>query len=234
MPSEGGKVGGPTRRTYGPWMDLVLPAQAAVTADTSGGDSGKATSADQALQRLLGVSEMDPRPVFLYFHYPHEDVEKLTPDGRVSKKQCLSVDEEQVARWCLLYRCYEIDMGRSDKKSAERLGAGPGTSFAIVNWKLDAVAKSGPISKPEGVIKFLQDGLKNSFPEIWKGVEERVAEQKTLLAEARKLAAKKDWKAAQERYDRIRTSETRIYEEWDDAVDEAGRVAEKVRQAESK
>jgi hypothetical protein len=177
---------------------------------------------------------MDPRPIFLYFHYPHEDDEKSTPDGRASKKQCGSVDEEKVARWCLLYRCYEVDMGRSDRKSAERLGAGPGTSFAIINGKFEAVAKSGPIAKPEGVAKFLEDALKTSFPDMWKVVEERVAEQKTLLAEARKFAAKKEWKAAAERYEKIRTSDTRIYEEWDDGVNEALRVIEKARTAENK
>jgi len=212
-------------------MDLVLPAPAAVT-----GDDGKSAAADEKssaeasdlrLRRMLGVSEMDPRPVLLYFHYPHEEDDRLTSEGRISKKQCGSVDEEQAARWFLLYRCYEVDMGRSDRKVAERLGAGPGTSFAVVNWKLEAVAKSGPMSKPEAVTKFLEDGLRVGFPDYWKDVEKRVAEQKTLLAEARKFADKRDWKAAKERYDQIRASDFRIYDDWDAAVAEAVRATDK-------
>jgi hypothetical protein len=208
-------------------MDLVLPAPTAVTGDNGESLSSGEKSADDRLRRLLGVSEMDPRPVLLYFHYPHEEDERLSSEGRISKKQCGSVDEEKVARWCLLYRCYEVDMGRSDRKSAERLGAGPGTSFAVVNWKLEAVAKSGPMTKPEAVMKFLEDGLRVGFADYWKDVAKRIDEQKALLAEARKLADKKDWKAAKERYDQIRTSEFRVYDDWDDAVTEANRVTDK-------
>jgi hypothetical protein len=204
-----------------------------VTAE-SGSAGSAAKSADDELRHLLRVSEMDPRPVLLYFHYPHESDDKSTPEGRISKKQCGSVDEEKVARWCLFYRCFEVDMGRSDRKTAERLGAGPGTSFSVVDWKLEAVAKSGPIAKPEGLTKYLEDALHNAFPDYWAGIEKQVTEQKALLAEARKLAAKKDWKAAKERYDKIRTSDFRIYDDWDDAVTEAGRVAEKARAEEAK
>lgn len=214
-------------------MDLTLPAQSATTGGESGGkggDQSKPTTTEDELRKLLLLSEWDPRPVLLYFHYPHEDDVKPTSDGRMSKKQCETVNDETVARWCLLFRCYEVDMGKSDRASAERLGAGTGTSFSIVRGKLEVVSKSGPVKDAKSLAKFMEDALRQGCTEWWSSIEKRLEEQKKLIEEARKLAAKKDWKAAKERYDQVRSSELRITPEWEAASTEAIRVDEKAKQ----
>lgn len=209
------------------WRDLTLPAIAAIT----GGPASAETSPDDDLRRLLKVSEMDLRPVLLYFHYPHEEGEKASAEGKLSKKQCDQLVGEEVSRWALLYRCYEVDMGKSDRKVAERLGAGPGTSYAVVNGKLEVVARSGPIANDKAIAKFLGDTLRDGCPSLWSDLGKQLEDQKSLLAEARKLAAKKDWKAAQEKYDLIVRSDLRIGDWWDEAAREADRIAQKAEQS---
>lgn len=210
-------------------MDLVLPAISAITGETPKEDATPVT-VDDELRRILKVSEFDIRPVFLYFHYPHEDAEKPTGEGKVSKKQCTELVDEQVSRWALLFRCYEVDMGKSDKKVADRVGAGSGTSYAVVNGKLEVIAKSGPIATSKAIGTFLENSLREGSPALWADIQKRLDEQKALLEEARKLAAKKEWKAAQEKYDLIVRSDLRIGAWWDDAAKEADRVAAKAAQ----
>src|SRR5262245_53781333 len=103
-------------------MDLTLPPMTVTTGDAKSGE--KPESPEEVLRHLLRTSDMDLTPVFLYFHYPHGDKSELTADGKASKKQCITMVDEQISRWSLLYRCYEVDMSVSDRKTAERLGAG--------------------------------------------------------------------------------------------------------------
>ncbi|MCE9636713.1 MAG: hypothetical protein K8T90_13500 [Planctomycetes bacterium] len=215
-------------------MDLVLPLPSATTGEAGkGGDQAPSGAAsDNELRRLLLVSEWDPRPVLLYFHYAHdEDLKAVSSEGRVSKKQCDTVNEETVARWCLLFRCYEVDMSKSDRASAERLGAGTGTSYSIVRGNLEVIAKSGPVKDSKVLAKFMEDALHKGCTDWWASIEKRLEEQKKLIEEARALAAKKDWKAAKVRYDEIRSSELRITPEWEAASTEADKVDEKAKQA---
>lgn len=172
---------------------------------------------------------MDPRPVLLYFHYPHEKDDEVTPEGKISKKQCVSILDDAVSRWCVLYRCYEIDMSRSDRRTAERLGAGTGTSFSVVNGKLEVVARSGPLATVKAVTTFLGDALRKGSPEYWAGLEKRIEEQRATLAEARKLAAKRDWAAARARYDEVRNSDLRVADFWEDAVTEGAQADAKAK-----
>ena len=208
-------------------MDLVLPAFAVPTGETP--KEGPITQEDD-LRRILKVSEFDIRPVLLYFHYPHEDDEKLTPEGKLSKKQCAQLVDEQVARWALLFRSYEVDMAKSDRKAAERLGAAAGTSYSVVDGKLAVIAKTGPMASSKATAQFLESALRDGAPALWADVQKRLEEQKAILDEARKLAAKKEWKAAQEKYDLVVRSDLRIGDWWDDAAKEADRVAQKAAQ----
>ena len=211
-----------------PWMDLTLPAPTVTTAD--GQTGAKAENADDVLRRLLRVSEMDMRPVLLYFHYPHGDKAETTSDGRVSKKQCMTMVDEQVSRWSLLYRCYEVDMAVSDRKTAERLGAGKGTSFSVVNGKLEVVGRSDAVTTSKAVAQFLRQSLETGCSTYWGTLQKQIDDQKAILDEARKLAAKKDWKAAKARYDEIRQSEVRVGEFWDDVFDEGAKVDTKAKE----
>lgn len=182
---------------------------------------------------------MDPKPAFLYFHFPHDEKgekgergekDKVSADGRVSKKQCGQLVDDEVARWCALFKCYEVDMAKSDRAAADRLGAGTGTSYAVVDGKVQVVAKCGPAANSKAMVAFLKETLQSSCPTYWDGLQKRLEEQKSLLDEARKLAARKDWAAALEKYDLIRLSDLRIGDFFDDAVSEAAKVEAKVQQ----
>lgn len=209
-------------------MDLKLPALDPGPA--TGGD-GKAEDADTRVRRILKVSEWDLKPVLLYFHYPHEDEDKPTADGRASKKQCGQLIEEEFSRWGILFRCYEVDMSASDRAFAEKVGAGTGTSFALVNGKGEPFARSGTFANVKALRDWLQKSLKDGTPLYWDALQKQVAEQKTLLEEARALAKKQDWKAAKTRYDEIRGSTLRIGEHWDAALDEAAKVEAKAKRS---
>jgi hypothetical protein len=208
------------------WRDLVLPALAASTGPESG------AGLDDQLRGLLKVSDMDPKPALLYFHFPHEEKEKdkVSAEGRVSKKQCGNLVDDEVARWCSLFKCYEVDMAKSDRGAADRLGAGAGTSYAVIDGKLQVAAKSGPLANSRATVQFLRETLQASCPVYWDGLQKRVEEQKVVLEEARKLAARKDWGPALEKYDLIRLSDLRIGDFFDDAVSEAAKVEAKVQQ----
>lgn len=231
-------------------MDLILPAIAATTGESKPADGAKpadtakpadgadAKAADPAateseevraqLRRLVKVSEFDLKPAFLYFHYPHEDDDKkLTPDGRTSKRQCEIMADEQVARWAMLFRCFEVEMGRSDRSTAGRLGAVQGTCYAVVGGKVNVIGKSGPFANAKTAAAFLRDTLKTASPDLWAEVQRRVEEQKVVLAEARKHMEKREWKAAVEKYDLIVKSDLRIGDFWDDAAKEWQRATEK-------
>lgn len=212
-----------------PWMDLTLPAMAAVTPG-DGKPDAKPESADDVLRKLLRLSEFDMRPVLLYFHYPHGEKSELNSDGRVSKKQCMTMVDEQVSRWSLLYRCYEVDMAVSDKKTAERLGAGKGTSFSVINGKLEVIGRSDAMTTSKAVAQFLRESIETGCATYWTSIQRQIDDQKATLEEARKLAAKKDWKAAKERYDAIRQSDVRVATFWDDVFDEAAKIDTKAKQ----
>lgn len=173
---------------------------------------------------------MDLRPAFLYFHFPHDDPKKANADGRASLKQCGLLVDLQVARWASLFRCYEVDMSRSDRAAAERLGAGAGTSFAIVDPKLAVAAQAASFASEKATVQFLKDTLQKACPVYWEQIQKQIEEQRVALAEARKLADRKDWKAALEKYDVIRTSTLQVADFFDDAVAEAARAETKAKQ----
>jgi len=168
---------------------------------------------------------MDPRPTLLYFHHPHEDVEKPGAAGKASRKLCRMLAEEAFARWGLLVRCFEVDAENSDAKVLERLGAGDGPSFAIVDENLAVVAKSGSFVNAKTAAAFVRDAVTAKFPAYWKSVSERIEEQKKLVAEARALAKQKKFDEAVARYDTVVWSDLRVGDFFDDACKEWAEVS---------
>lgn len=222
-----GKDGAESARFSGAvWMDLVIPALAAPTG-TDGTEEARIKAEVDQIRKMVKVSDFDLKPAFLYFHYPHDDdvkERKLTPEGRVSKKTCELLVEEEIARWALLFRCFEVDMSKSDRAAATRVGAGTGTSFAVVNGKTQVVGQSGPFANAKAAAAFLRDSLKTASPDLWTDIQRQLDEQKKVLDEARALAAKKDWKAAKERYELVVKSDLRVGDWWDGAAKEYDRI----------
>jgi len=203
-------------------MDLVLSAISAGTGDQG---TQEQSESDQ-LRRMVRVSPMDLKPAFLYFHHPHEDP-KPDADGRASKKQCGLLVDDQVCRWASLFRCWEVDMGKSDAATAAKLGAEAGTSFSVVDGELKIAAHSGPFATSKATVQFLRDSLEKGNPEYWGQIQKRLEEQKAVLAEARSLASKKKWKESSEKYDELLQSDLRIGDFWDDMLAESVKVKDK-------
>jgi hypothetical protein len=188
---------------------------------------------DDHLRETLRIHRMDPRPAFLYFHWPHEtdpdSKAKPGPDGRRSSKLCDLLGDDAFTRWGSLVRCIEVDASMSDAKILERLGVGEGPSFAIVDERLEVVARSGAFGSAKGAAAFVKETLASKCGEYWKSVQARLEEQKKALAEARSFAKRKEWRESLARYDLIRRSDLRIADFFDDAVREAADVERKLR-----
>ena len=209
MPSGGGSGGRGSTGTNDkrevissiPWIEVRLTAAPVVT--PKAGEAAAPKTEDEHLREVLRIHRMDPRPTFLYFHYPHEDLEKPGVSGRVSKKQCEMLADDAFARWGMLVKCFEVDAEKSDPKILARLGVGEGASFAIVDEKLQVVAQSSPFATAKTAGAFVKQAVSTRFPDYWKALQERVEEQKKLLAEARTLAKQKKFEGSLARYDAV-------------------------------
>lgn len=225
-----------SRVTSVQWIEIKLPAAGAVTP----ADGGKAETHEERLKKLLRIHDMDPRPVFLYFHFGHEDVKKssdLTPEGKASAKQCGVMAEAEFTRWGPLVRCVEVNMDASDRATAESLGIGAGPSYALVAHDLSVIAKSEDFTNGKAAATFIRSTLSTAkgFTDYWKALQTRTEEQKTLLAQARDLVKQKKPEEALATYDQIRFSELRIGEFFDEACAEAAKIeAQLAEKAEKK
>lgn len=187
----------------------MLETPAAVT----GADAEK-ESEDDALRRMLGMSEWDPKPVLLYFHSAHDTKDQ----GKPWREQCKQMDDEKVARWSGLYHFVEIDRDKSEAKLLERFGAAEGPCFAVVNQDLEVKTTSGAIGSSKKFASFLQTTVKKHFTEYWGEIKVRLDEQKDALKEAKSLEKKKDITGALMRVREVTRSALRIGSWYDDAV----------------
>jgi hypothetical protein len=236
---RGGAATGPSgdvsRVTAVQWIEVRLPAAGSTTPD----DGGKAETHEERLKKLLRIHSMDPRPVFLYFHYGHEDVKKqseLTVEGKAAAKQCGVMAEDEFTRWGPLVRCVEVDMDRSDRATAELLGLGAGPSFALVAHDLSVIAKTEDFATGKTAAAFIRSNLSTAkaYSEYWQSLQTRMDEQKAALAKARELAKQKKPDEALAAYDLIRFSELRIGEFFDDACREAEKIETQLAEKKSK
>jgi hypothetical protein len=143
-------------------------------------------------------------------------------------RQCKSFRDEKVARWLSLFHCVEVDMGRSELKTAERLGFKEGVMFAFVDQDLNVVATSKSLPESDGLANFLKSTLRSpACAKFWAPVQTTIDEQKKALAEARDLMKREKYKEALERYKSIVNSNVRVAEFWDDAAKESVKATRK-------
>jgi hypothetical protein len=194
----------------------------------------KPLSPDDRLRKTLRVGPWDTSPTLLYFHTPHEDLQKHELKGAAlhSLRQCKAFRDEQVARWLMLFHCVEVDMGKSDAKAAERLGFKEGVVFSIIDSDLNVLASSKTIPESETVASFLKTTMKSeSCKKWWTNVQTRIDEQKQALENARALVKQDKLKEALEGYRQVLNSQVRVGEFFDEAAKEFTKLERKAEQA---
>jgi hypothetical protein len=212
---------GDNTATNVPWDDATLEAEQAVTPTKPG---EKPESRDDQLRRTLKLNVWTNGVTLLYFHTPHEGVDKtkLVGAALATLRQCKTLHDETSMRWLALYHCVEVDMGKSDAKTAERLGCKDGALFAVIDRKLNVLATSKPVEKSDGVAAFLKSTLKSdALKTAWAPIQSQLDAQKKALDEARALVLQKKFKEAVEKYDVVLTTNVHVADYWDKAVKEA-------------
>ena len=215
---------------YVRWDDAAITQIQTVTPKDP---SEKLESPDDQLGRMIKVTKWSPGLTLIYFHTPHEELDKskLVGAAAATFRQCKTFHDEQVARWLLLYHCVEVDMGASDAKTAERLGFSEGALFSIVDQDLKVVATSKSITTSEGVASFLKKTMQSEpCAKHWATVQTQIDEQKKALEKARALMAKEKFKEALEQYRLVLDSKVRISDQWDEAAKEVAKAARKAEQ----
>lgn len=213
------------------WDEAALPALAAVTPAANAGE--KTDTPEDLLRRALKVTTWTPSLTLLYFHTPHEGLEKskLVGAAGATLKQCKSFSNEKVARWLSLFHCVEVDMGRSDAQTAERLGYKEGVMFSFVDQELNVIATSKSLPESEALAGFLKNTLRSeACAKFWTPVQSTIDEQKKALAEARDLMKKEKYKEALDRYRSIIDSGVRVADFFDDAAKESVKAQRKAEQ----
>jgi hypothetical protein len=197
-------------------------------------DGEKVKTADDVLRDTLFIGPFDTKPTLLYFHTPHEDIDKSDLKGAalVTMRQCRALQGEQTSRWLSLYRCVEIDMAKSDLKTAERLGWKEGVIVSIVDKDLKVLGSTKPLAESEAVVAFLKGTMKSApCGRFWGIVQTRIDEQKKRLDEARALAEKKKTEEALDAYREVLASDVRVADFYGDAEKEFAKLARKAEQA---
>lgn len=197
----------------------------------------KLDTAEDQLRQMIKVSKWTPGLTFIYFHTPHEELKRseLVGQAGAAFRQCKTFFDEQVARWLLLYHCVEVDLGKTDAKTAERLGYKEGAIFSVVDQDLNVIATSKPIATSESVALFLKKTIQSeAAAKHWAPVKTQIDEQKKTIEKARALAAQDKWKEALEQYRAILDSTVRVGESWDAAAKEVTKAARKAEQEDKK
>ena len=216
--------------SYVRWDEATLTAEQVLTPAADAKPGEKVETPDEQLARTLHVSAWNPSLTLLYFHTPHEDLDKskLTGAAGASFRQCKTFHNEQVVRWLSLYHPVEVDMGKSDAKTAERLGFKDGAMFAVVDQHLNVIATSKPIVNSDGVAAFLEKTIRSeSCKSFWSNVQTTIDEQKKALEKARELVRQDKFKDAMEQYAIVVNSNVRVADFYDEAAKEAAKIARK-------
>ncbi len=215
--------------THIQWMRVVLTQPRTLT----GNDAEAAADLDAHLAKVLRMRRSGPRPTLLYIHHPHDvdhandhahDGEEddhhapLSGNAKKSHDLCDAFDDETVARWSKLYRLVMVDAGESDADLLRRFSTGDGPALTVIGQDLKVVAATRPMRRSKEITKFLARTAEDAFPEYWKTVQRRLADQDEALSTARTLAKDKDYKKAIERLWDVTKSELRITSTFDAAV----------------
>jgi len=188
---------------------------------TTAGDDGKGGEPVRTplehVRHALGLDDAkDARPALVYFHWPHQDPKQ----GKTTETLCGRVlDDEDSARWGMLFRCVQVDMAKSDEKLVELLGPGDKPSFALVAQDGTIVAR---IPACQTALKF-QKAMKEAlpkFPEYAKSVEKSLASLDASLEKARATVKAGELAEAKPLYDQLRWTKVRVGPQYDLAVKE--------------
>lgn len=156
----------------------------------------------------------DARPTLAYFHWPHEH----PVHGRTTEDVCKKVlDDEHAARWGLLYRCVQVDMGASDERLIELLGRVDKPGLFVLDAQAQVVSRIPAVNTPAKLQKALKDAYAR-FPELQHRLDKELADQDKLLAQAKKLAKDDDLDGALALLSKIRTSKVRVGAAYDEAL----------------
>jgi hypothetical protein len=208
--------GGAQRMTWFEWYEAKVGPQRAVT--PKDGETLKELTPLEHVRACLRMDEAetaaDKRPTLVYFHFPHEH----PVHGEATKNMCSKVlDDETAARWGHLFRCVQVDMAASDARLVQLLGADGKPGIVVLDEKTQVVARIPPLVSATKMHKALKEAIQK-FPERWKGVQKDVADQTKTLAEAKRALKADDLTDALAHVDRIRTSDVRIGEAYEEAL----------------
>lgn len=212
--------------TWFEWDETAIGAMQTVT--PRDGEDEVVLTKEQHIQRALGIlrarAARDLRPTLVYFHWPHEDAR----NGELSEKLCLRVlNEENVARWGMLFRCVQIDMATSDEELTELLGAGSRPSFLVLDGEGEVVKRIRAPSSPSKMAKALEQALRK-VDDAWDRLQETLDEQEKMLDDAHRLERADELADALERLDKVRFSRVRVGDAFDKAQAQGRRLAAQI------
>jgi hypothetical protein len=215
--STGRRVSGNTQRTtHFEWFEAKVEPQRAITPKE--GETVKELTPLDHVRACLRMDEAqtagDKRPTLVYFHFPHEHA----VHGAATEAMCSKVlDDEHSARWGRLFRCVQVDMGASDARLVQLLGADGKPGIVVLDEQTQVVARIPPLGSATKMHKALKDAILK-FPERWKTIQKDVADQAKTLAQAKKAFKADDYADAVALLNSIRTSDVRIGEAYEEAL----------------
>jgi hypothetical protein len=162
----------------------------------------------------------DVRPTLVYFHWPHDH----RAHGRACEALCTRIlDEEQVARRGLLFRCVQVDMDASNPDLARLAGATGTPGFAVLD--LEARVRH-TIEPPKSAVR-MREALAEAlaaFPAWERRVAQREEQQAGWLDEARELERSDRFVDALTLVNRVVEGRFRTGEAFDRAIEAAERL----------
>jgi len=223
---RGRSVGAMPRLTYFEWTEATIGKIQAITPKEGEEPRGPVT-AEEHIRKALGFDTAklrnDKRPVLVYFHYPHDDPQF----GKLSTSVCSrTLDDEQAARWSLMFRCVQVDMGATLAEYANRIGHKGEPVFVALDDDL-AVRAEIPVTKSGAKLKKALESAFQAFPVAVRQLEKDIAEHKRLLAKAKALEKKDEYEDAVKAVDQIRFGKVRVSPYFEKSVTYGQLLAEK-------
>jgi len=217
------------RLTHFRWSEVTIGPLRNVTPQD--GETVRNLTPAEHVRESLGIPAAqrrgDERPTLVYWHWPHED-ERW---GKLSDTLCGRIlNDEQVARWGMLYRCVQVDMGASDVPMLKRAGAPEEPGFALIDADGKIVVRIEAEKSSVKLAKALEDGLAR-FAAYRKAVEKRLKEQERDLDEAKRLDKAGELEEALKLVDAIRFGDLRIGKCYEAAWSYGQTLAQRVENA---
>jgi hypothetical protein len=205
------------------WTPMLLKGRTVTGGDEPAPEApapdaaAKKDAPEEFLGMLRGLAlprELE-KPVFVYFHWPHEDGDQ----GKRIVKFCNGpLDDQLFIRTSALFYCVEINTRDSVQRFVEEAKV-RGTPTVMVCradgtivWRSEDATLSGPV-----LAATLRKVVQEKFPSRWTEVEKEMKVQKDALAEARKNLAEKKTEEAFGSLGIAVDSFVRFTEEWTDA-----------------